>query len=67
MHLSLSFTEKEVAGHTREFAAIAADRQKTEPGIEKGARVLARLGFAALTDPGVRKRMKEALKKARKA
>ncbi|MDR2174933.1 MAG: M20 family metallopeptidase [Synergistaceae bacterium] len=48
MHLSFSFTEKEIAAHTREFAALAADRRRVEPGIAAGAKVLARLGLAIL-------------------
>jgi amidohydrolase len=60
MHLSLSFVEKEIAMHTREFAAVAADRRFVEPGIALGAKILARMGLAILTDPNVRKKIRDA-------
>jgi amidohydrolase len=49
LHLSFSFIEKEIAMHTREFAAVAADRRYVEPGIASGAKVLAHIGLALLS------------------
>jgi amidohydrolase len=59
MHLSFSFIEKEIAAHTRDFAAMAADRRYVEPGIAGGAKVLARMGLALLTDPDVHKKIRQ--------
>jgi metal-dependent amidase/aminoacylase/carboxypeptidase family protein len=59
MHLSFSFIDKEVAAHTREFAAVAADRRYIEPGIAGGAKTLARMGLAVLADPEIRKKIRD--------
>jgi amidohydrolase len=67
MHLSLSFTEKEVAAHTREFAEIAGDRGRIEDGIGNGAKAMARMGLLVLTDADAREKMKDALAKAGEA
>ena len=67
MHLSLAFTEKEIAAHTREFAAMAGDRELVKPGIANGAKAMARMGLRVLTDPETRKSMKDALEKAKKS
>jgi amidohydrolase len=67
LHLGLSFSEKEIAGHTREFAAMASDRRLVEPGIEKGAKLLARLGLKVLIDPRLREQIKESFERAKKA
>jgi amidohydrolase len=66
MHMSLSFIEKEIAAHTRDFAAMAADRQYAGPGIANGAKVLARMGLAVLTDPALRERIQQSQKVADK-
>ena len=57
MHMSFSFIEKEVAAHTREFAEVAANRRYIEPGIAGGARVLARMGLAVLTNSEIREKI----------
>jgi amidohydrolase len=67
MHLSLSFTEKEIAAHTREFAEMAGDRERIGAGIENGAKAMARMGLLVLADAGVRQKMKDALAKAKGA
>ena len=65
MHLNLAIVEKEIAMHTREFAAIAGDRKYIEPGIVNGAKAMARMGLMVLAEPNIRKNMKEALEKAK--
>jgi amidohydrolase len=67
MHLSLSFTDKEVAAHTREFAEIAGDRGRIETGIANGAKAMARMGLLVLTDADARKKMKDSLAQAKEA
>jgi metal-dependent amidase/aminoacylase/carboxypeptidase family protein len=66
MHMSFSFIEKEIAAHTRDFAAMAADRRYAEPGIAGGAKVLARMGLAVLTNPDLRKKMEDGRRAAEK-
>jgi amidohydrolase len=65
MHLSLAFTDKKIAAHTREFAAMAADESLIGAGISVGARALARMGLIALTDADARARMRRDLERAR--
>jgi metal-dependent amidase/aminoacylase/carboxypeptidase family protein len=59
MHLSLSFTDKEVAAHTRDFAAVVGARRFVERGVSNGSRAVARMGLLALSNPSVLKNMKK--------
>ena len=61
----MPFTEKKVALHTREFADITGNRQMIEKGIADGARIMAHMGLLVLTDPEVRRKMKDDLEAAR--
>ncbi|GHS89719.1 amidohydrolase [Synergistales bacterium] len=67
MHLSLSFIDKEVAAHTRDFAAVMGDRRFVEGGVSNGARAVARMGLLAIADPSILKKMKEDWDAAKKA
>ncbi|MDR3333085.1 MAG: M20 family metallopeptidase [Synergistaceae bacterium] len=67
MHLHLSFTEKRIAMHTKEYAELAGDRNQIESGIKNGARAIARMGLIVLTNPEARGRMKDDLEQARKS
>jgi amidohydrolase len=65
LHIHMPFTEKKVALHTREFADITGNRQMIEKGIADGARIMAHMGLLVLTDPEVRRKMKDDLEAAR--
>jgi metal-dependent amidase/aminoacylase/carboxypeptidase family protein len=66
MHLHFSFTYKNIALHTREYAELAGDRNRIERPIADGARAIARMGLIALTDGEARARMMADLEQARK-
>jgi amidohydrolase len=66
MHLSLAFTKRKMAMHTREFAALAGDGGAIEAGISNGARAMARMGLLALSDAEIRGKMAGDLELAQK-
>jgi metal-dependent amidase/aminoacylase/carboxypeptidase family protein len=57
MYMSLAFTEKKIALHTKEFASMAGNENIIPAGISTGARALARMGLLILSDPAARKKI----------
>ena len=53
--------------HTREFAALAADRKYVVKIVETGAKAMARMGLRVLQSSDTRAKMRENLKKAQGA
>lgn len=67
MHLGLPLCDAFVPLHTREFAALAADRKYVVKIVETGAKAMARMGLRVLQSSDTRAKMRENLKKAQGA
>ncbi|GHV55160.1 amidohydrolase [Synergistales bacterium] len=63
LHIHMPFTDKNMALHTREFAAVTGDRGATVKGISNGARAIARMGLLALTDEEFKRKTREDFEK----
>jgi metal-dependent amidase/aminoacylase/carboxypeptidase family protein len=63
LHIHMPFTDKDMALHTREFAAVTGDRKTTGKGISNGARAIARMGLFTLTDEEFKRKTREDFEK----